>query len=271
MDLSRLSINQMTTKGWTFREAVEGYAREGIHGIGVWRDKLAECGVSEAARILEDHGMTVSGHFRGGFFTAAGRTGFESALEENRRAVEEAAAIRAQCLVLVVGGLSKGSKGLREARTLVRDGIAATLLFARAAGVPLAIEPLHPVYAADRSCVTTMAEANDLCDELGDGVGIALDIYHTWWDPNLEREIHRAGRRILGFHVSDWLVPTTDPLLDRGMVGDGVIDVPRIRKWVEEAGYRGIVEVEVFSAENWWKKDPSDVVRICKERFREYV
>lgn len=272
MDLARLSINQMTTNQWTLRESIEGYAREGVRAIGVWRDKLAECGPNQARKILQDHGMTVSGHFRGGFFPAEDAKGFQANLDENRRAIDEAAAIDAECLVLVVGGLPKGSRDIDEARKMVRDGIAEVLPYARSAGVPLAIEPLHPMYAADRSCVNTLAQANDLCDELGEGVGIALDVYHTWWDPCLEREIKRAGKdRILAFHVSDWVLPVTDLLLDRGMIGDGAIDVRRIREWVGETGYAGFIEVEIFSGENWWKKDPREVVRICKERFEQYV
>jgi len=273
MDLSRLSINQRTTNPWTLRECIEGYAREGVRAIGVWRDKLTECGVSEAKRLLDDHGTTVSGHFRGGFFPAPNEHVFQEHLDDNRRAIDEAAAIGAQCLVLVVGGLAEGSRDLEEARKMVRDGIAAVLPYARDAGVPLAIEPLHPMYAADRSCVNTVAHANDMCDELGEGAGIALDVYHVWWEPNLRREIERAGRskRILSFHVSDWNVPTTDILLDRGMMGDGAIDFRRIRGWVDEAGYDGFIEVEIFSGETWWKKDPAEVVRICKDRFEKYV
>jgi sugar phosphate isomerase/epimerase len=159
---------------------------------------------------------------------------------------------------------------------MVRDGIGELLPYARAADMPLAVEPLHPMYAADRACVNTMAQANNLCDELGEGLGIAVDVYHVWWDPDLEREIRRAGdaargghRRILAFHICDWLVPTTDLLLDRGMMGDGVIDLPEIRRWVEAAGYDGFNEVEIFSAENWWKRDPDEVVRVCIERHRD--
>jgi sugar phosphate isomerase/epimerase len=158
---------------------------------------------------------------------------------------------------------------------MVRDGIAEVLPYARAANMPLAIEPLHPMYAADRACVNTMAQANDLCDDLGEGLGIAVDVYHVWWDPDLEREIRRTGdaardghKRILAFHICDWLVPTNDLLLDRGMMGDGVIDLPKIRGWVEAAGYDGLHEVEIFSSENWWKRDPHEVVRVCIERHR---
>jgi sugar phosphate isomerase/epimerase len=265
-----LSINQATTRAqWTLEQAIAGYARQGVQGIAVWRDKLAECGVKTAASALKAAGMTVTGLCRGGMFPAADKAGRQAAIDDNRRAVDEAVGIAAQCLVLVVGGLPAGSKDIAGARSQVRDGIAALLPHARAAGMPLAIEPLHPMYAADRACVNTMAEANDLCDELGAGLGIAVDVYHVWWDPSLEREIRRAGKaRILGFHVCDWLVPTTDLLLDRGMMGDGVIDIPRIRGWVEAVGYDGFSEVEIFSANNWWKRDPDEVVRTCIERHR---
>ena len=155
----------------------------------------------------------------------------------------------------------------------VRDGIAALLDHSRAAGVPLAIEPLHPMYAADRACVNTLKQANDLCDALGDGVGVAVDVYHVWWDPGLEAEIARAGAagRILGFHVCDWLVPTTDLLLDRGMMGDGVIDIRKIRGWVEAAGYDGASEVEIFSQNDWWRRDADEVLATCIERHRTVV
>jgi sugar phosphate isomerase/epimerase len=265
-----LSINQATTRPqWTLEQAIAGYARHGVQGIAVWRDKLAECGVKTAAAALKAAGMTVTGLCRGGMFPAPDKAGRQAAIDDNKRAVDEAAAIGAQCLVLIAGGLAKGSKDIAGARRQVRDGIAALLPYARAAKVPLAIEPLHPMYAADRACLNTMAQANDLCDELGEGLGIAVDVYHVWWDPDLEREIRRAGKaRILGFHVCDWLVPTADLLLDRGMMGDGVIDIPRIRGWVEGVGYDGFAEVEIFSANNWWKRDPDEVVRTCIERHR---
>jgi sugar phosphate isomerase/epimerase len=272
LDPGQLAINQATTQPqWTLRQAIAGYARHGIRGIATWREKVQECGLREAARLLAENGMTVTGHCRGGMFPAADAAGRQAALDENRRAVDEAASLGARCLVLVVGGLPPRSKDLAGARAQVRDAIGALLPHARAAGVPLALEPLHPMYAADRACVNTLAQANDLCDDLGDGLGIALDVYHVWWDPDLERQIRRAGPRILAFHLCDWLVPTTDLLLDRGMMGDGVIDLPRIRGWVEAAGYRGFREVEIFSRDNWWKRDPDEVVRVCKERYQTAV
>ena len=267
-DPAKLAINTATVKNLTLRQAIEGIARAGIRGIAPWRDKLAECGVKEAAKLIKDHGLTVTGLCRGGMFPAADKAGLQAAIDDNRRALDDAAAIGAQCLVLVVGGMPKGSKDIAGARQQVRDGIAAILPHARKVGVPLAIEPLHPMYAADRACVNTMAHANDLCDELGEGLGVAVDVYHVWWDPNLEREIKRCGSRVLGFHICDWLVPTSDMLLDRGMMGDGVIDIAKIRGWVEATGYRGLHEVEIFSANNWWKRDADEVIRVCQERHR---
>jgi sugar phosphate isomerase/epimerase len=178
-------------------------------------------------------------------------------------------------LVLIAGGLPKGSKDIAGAHAQVRDGLAALLPYARAAKVPLAIEPLHPMYAADRACVNTLAHALDLCDALGDGsgrdLGVAYDVYHVWWDPDLPRQTERAGKRILTYHVCDWLVPTRDLLLDRGMPGDGIIDLRGIRAMVESTGYAGRIDVEIFSAENWWKREPDEVLRICLERHQTVV
>ena len=267
-----MSLNVYTVKAqWTLREAIEGCARHGVPAIAPWRDKLAECGVAEAVRMIEANGLAVSSLCRGGMFPAADAAGRQAAIDDNRRALDDAAALGAQCLVLVVGGLPEGSKDLRDARRQVQDGIAATLEHARAVGVPLAIEPLHPMYAADRACVNTLSQALDICDALGDGVGVIVDVYHVWWDPALEAQIARAGQRILGFHVCDWLVPTTDLLLDRGMMGDGVIDLPLIRGWVEAAGFDGYAEVEIMSANNWWRRDPDEVVETCIKRVRTVV
>jgi len=270
-DRSLLSINSMTVKPWSLEQLVEGCARAGISAISPWRDIVQACGAARAGKLIRAHDLTVTGLCRGGMFTAADDAGRRAALDDNRRAIDEAAEIGAQCLILVVGGLPKGSRDIGDARKQVRDGLAALLPYARQAKVPLAIEPLHPMFAADRACVNTLAQANDLCDELGEGTGVAVDVYHLWWDPHLAKEIARAGKTILAYHVNDWLVPTTDLLLDRGMMGDGVIDLRAIRAMVEATGYRGHCEVEILSANNWWKRDPDEVLRICIERHQTVV
>ncbi len=277
-DSSLLSINTATLRAqWKLPEIVAGCARRGIRAIAPWRDQVAAAGLKESAQRIRDAGLTLSGYCRGGMFPAIDRSRRRAALDDNKRAVDEARTLAAPCLVLVAGGLPTddagrpASKDLATAREMVRDGIGELLEYARPAGMPLAIEPLHPMYAADRACVNTMAHANDLCDELGTGVGIAVDVYHVWWDPKLSGEIERAGAhpgRLLAFHICDWLVPTTDLLLDRGMMGDGVIDIPLIRSWMEAAGYRGAHEAEIFSASNWWKRDPDEVLLTCLERHR---
>ncbi|MDX6750751.1 sugar phosphate isomerase/epimerase family protein [Geminicoccaceae bacterium 1502E] len=273
-DLARhpelLSINTATVRErWRLDEAIEGIARAGIRGIAPWRDQVAAIGLERAARMIRDAGLTVTGHCRGGMFPASDAAQRRRIAEDNRRAVDEAAALGAQCLVLVVGGLPEGSRDLPGARRQVKDGIAELLPYARDAGVPLAIEPLHPMYAAERSCVNTLGQANDLCAELGSGTGVAVDVYHVWWDPMIEAEIARAGAagRLLAFHACDWLVPTRDMLLDRGMMGDGVADIRRLRGLAEAAGYDGLIEVEIFSAEDWWRRPPEEVLAVCAERF----
>jgi len=274
-DPALLSLNTATVREkWSLREAIEGCARHGIRGISPWRDKLAALGVKEAAKLIRDNGLKVTGLCRGGMFPAADRKGRQAALDDNLRAIDEAAALGARCLVLVAGGLPAESKDLGGARAMVRDGIGEVLDRARGAGVALAIEPLHPMYCADRACVNTMSHALALCDELDSGkggaLGVAVDVYHVWWDPDLKRQIERAGdKRLLAFHVCDWLTPTTDLLNDRGMMGDGVIDIPLIRSWMEQAGYRGFHEVEIFSARNWWKREPDDVLGVVKRRHEE--
>jgi len=205
----------------------------------------------------------VTGLCRGGFFTA------KDWRDDNLRAIEEAHELGAQCLVLVVGGLPQGSKDLISARKMIKEGIAEILPEARKAGVSLAIEPLHPMQAAERACIDTLEQALDICDQLGDGIGVACDVYHVWWDPKLEQQIRRAGKkRLLAYHICDWLVPTRDLVSDRGMMGDGVIDLPLIRSWVEAAGYQGFQEVEIFSELDWWKRDPDEVLTTCKQRLR---
>jgi sugar phosphate isomerase/epimerase len=278
-DPALLSINTATVRAqWRLPEIIDGLARHNIRGISPWRDQVAAAGVKESARRIRDAGLVVTGLCRGGMFPAEDRAGRKAALDDNHRAVDEALMLGASCLVLVVGGLPKDatgrivSKDLAGARSMVRDGLGELLDYARGAGMPLAIEPLHPMYAADRACINTLAHANDLCDELApsgrDGLGVAVDVYHVWWDPALQREIERAGAhdRLFAYHICDWLVPTTDLLNDRGMMGDGVIDLPLIRRWMTDAGYRGLHEVEIFSANNWWRRDPDEVLLTCKQR-----
>jgi len=272
-DPNRLSLNLATTRmRWGGTEGIAGAARAGLRWAAPWRDQIAKDGLAEIARALNDHGVAASSLCRGGMFPAESAAKRQAAIDDNRRALDQARAIDAQVLVLVVGGLPPGSKDIAGARAMVEDGIAALLPEARAKGVALAIEPLHPMYAADRACINTLGQALDLCDRLGPGTGVAVDVYHVWWDPDLERQIMRAGAaRLLGFHICDWLVPTRDMLLDRGMMGDGVIDLARIRRWMDQAGYDGPIEVEIFSAENWWQRDPDQVVAIAKQRFLEVV
>ena len=270
-DKALLAINSATVKSLSLEQCVDAIARAGIGGIAPWRDIVQACGVDKAGRHIRDAGLAVSCLCRGGMFTAADAAGRAAALDDNRRAVDEAAAIGAQCLVLVVGGLPQNSRDIVGARTQVREALHALLPHAREAQVPLGMEPLHPMYAADRACVNTLAQANDLCDELGEGAGVVVDTYHVWWDPDLERQIARAGKKILAYHVNDWLLPTTNLLLDRGMMGDGVIDLRAIRAMVERAGYRGHCEVEILSRKNWWKWDPAAVLRVCIERHQTAV
>ena len=279
-DAGLLSLNTATVrKQWPLPQIIDGCVRHDIRGISPWRDQVAAAGLKESAQRIRDSGLTVTGYCRGGMFPAIDREARRAAHDDSRRAIDEALTLGAPCLVLVVGGLPQDrdgvirSKDLAGAREMVRDGIGDLLEYARGAGMPLAIEPLHPMYAADRACVNTMAHANDLCDELGAGLGIAVDVYHVWWDPNLKSEIERAAgaspSRLLAYHICDWLVPTTDLLTDRGMMGDGVIDLPLIRSWMEACGYRGFHEVEIFSANNWWKRDADEVLAMCRVRHQE--
>ncbi|HYV71387.1 MAG TPA: sugar phosphate isomerase/epimerase family protein [Pseudolabrys sp.] len=272
MNTDGLSINLATVRQqWNLREAVEACVRHGLRAVDPWRDQVATLGLDESVRVIKGNGMRVTGYCRGGMFPAADAAGRLAAIDDNKRALDEAAALGAECLVLVAGGLPKGSRDINGARQMVADGLAAILPHARACRVPLAIEPLHPMYAGDRACINTLAQALDLCDLLGDGTGVAIDTYHVWWDPALATQIARAGaaNRILAYHICDWLVPTRDLLTDRGMMGDGVINLRHIRTLIRNAGYKGLTEVEIFSAEDWWKRPGDEVLRICIERFNK--
>jgi sugar phosphate isomerase/epimerase len=252
-------------------QAVDACLAQGITAIAPWRDQVQSTGLAEAAKIVRSNKLRVTGLCRGGMFPAVDKTGLTTAIDDNKRAIDEAVALQADCLVLVVGGLPKHSRDIAYAREMVADGLAAILPYARANRMPLAIEPLHPMYAADRACINTLEQALDVCDLLGEGVGIAIDVYHVWWDPKLHAQIARAGAggRILAHHICDWLVPTRDLLLDRGMMGDGVIDLRSIRSMIEKAGYNGPQEVEIFSSENWWKRPGEEVLATCIERFHD--
>jgi sugar phosphate isomerase/epimerase len=273
-DTSLLSLNTATL-GWerTIREAVEACERFGVPAIDPWRHQMHAGGFAGNARLIRSAGLEVTGLCRGGFFVASDAAGRDDAMDDNRRAVDEALELGARCLVLVAGGLADGSRDLAGARRRVFDAIAELAAYARPAGMPLAIEPMHPMYCADRGCVNTLGHALDLCEALGEGVGVVIDVYHVWWDPDLEAQILRAGRggRILAYHVCDWRRETRDLLFDRAMMGDGVIELKKIRALVEGAGYDGPCEVEIFSKLDWWKRPVDEIVRTCVERHRSVV
>jgi sugar phosphate isomerase/epimerase len=277
-----LSLNTATVrKQGDLAEIIEACARHGIRAIDPWRDQVGTIGLDRAARAVRDAGLELSGYCRGGMFTSDAAHRIE-ARDDNRRAVDEARALGAPCIVLVVGGLpqysrpgSAASRDIAGARAQVHDAIAEMMEYALAANMPLAIEPLHPAYAADRACVNTTKQALDICDALDPGrsgaLGVALDVYHIWWDPDLLPQIARAGKdRLLAFHVCDWLVPTKDILNDRGMMGDGVIDIKSIRSAVEAQGFAGYSEIEIFS-NDWWEKPMDEVLRTCIARHRSVV
>lgn len=267
--MAELNIHQVTFREqWNFRQAVEGLARHGIHSTAVWREKLHEVGVGEGARILRDNGMAVTGLAAGGLVSAPSSEGFAAALDDSRRLFEEAAEIGAEHVVFLAGGLVEGSKDLAGARERAIEGINILVPDARAAGVKIGLEPLHPMVCARRSVLVTLRQANDWCDQLDapDAIGIVVDTYAVWWDPEVAEQIARAGRRICSFHINDWLEKTQDIRLDRGMMGDGVIDIARLRRMVEAAGYTGPNEVEIFSERNWWRRDPIEVIEVIKSR-----
>ncbi len=282
-----LSINTATIRkqhgvDMPLDEIIEACAARGIRAISPWRDQVAAVGLDKVSSLVKQHGLELSGYCRGGMFPAADAAGLKAAHDDNRRAVDEACELNAACLVLVVGALpgalagKAAHKDIALSRSQVKDGIAQLLDYARANRMPLAIEPLHPMYAADRACINTMEHALDVCDELdpdkSGALGVAVDVYHVWWDPKLEQQIARAGKeRLLAFHVCDWLTPTNHLLEDRGMMGDGVIDIPKIRGWVEAQGFAGYSEVEIFSTGNWWKKDHAEVLDTCIARHKSAV
>jgi sugar phosphate isomerase/epimerase len=268
-DYTRLSLNQITTNGWNLAEAVDGCARAAVPAIGIWRHKLAEIGLAATRRLVRDAGLRVSSICRGGMFPAATREERAARIADNRQAIDEAAELQAETLVLVCGPAP--DRDIGAARRMVEDAIAELAPYARERRVKLGIEPLHPMFAAERSCVASLEEANDLAEKFdAQTVGVVVDVYHVWWDALLEREVARARGRIQGFHVCDWLVPLPDMLLGRGMMGDGCVDIRRIRSLVEAAGYNGLIEVEIFN-QAIWDRPGDEVLRLMKERYLDCV
>ncbi|MGE0241160.1 MAG: sugar phosphate isomerase/epimerase family protein [Parvibaculaceae bacterium] len=252
-------------------DVIEAVARQGFGGIAPWRREVEGHDVTAISGHIRDAKLKVTGYCRSSFIPAATVADFRANVAANKRAITDAAILGAESFVMVVGGLAPGSKDLAAARRQVADATGELLVHGKAQGVKIALEPLHPVYAADRSCLSTIDEALDLCDRLAPAtetmLGLCLDVYHIWWDPALARAIERAKGRITNFHVCDWLRQTKDVLNDRGMMGDGVIDIPAIRAMVEKARYRGLVEVEIFSAADWWTRPIDETLKVCRERL----
>jgi sugar phosphate isomerase/epimerase len=268
-DLSRLSLNQKTTNNWSVQEAAEGCARAGIGFIGLWRDKVSETGLSESARMVRDAGLRVSSLCRGGMFPAVTAAERRDRFEDNRRAVEEAATLGTEVLVLVCGPAPE--RDLEAARAMVEEGIGELAPYAAEVSVKLAIEPFHPVLMQERSVIVTLAQALDIAERFEpDRVGVIVDAYHVWWDPDLNSQISRASGRIFGFHANDWLPPKPDLLLSRAMMGDGPIQIRRIREAVDAARYSGPIEVEIFN-EDVWNAPGDEVLALTKERFLQHA
>ncbi len=269
-DLARLSINHVTLlEQCSLPQFVEVLSKHDVSTACLWRPKVQEHGVERSVRLVRESGLEVSGYCFAGLVTSPDRQARRKALDDVRRALDEAAMLGARCVVFVAGGVDASEKDVAAARTRALEGVAEVVPHARSAGVKLALEPLHPMTCATRSVLSTTRLANDWCDALraDDVVGIAIDTYAVWWDPDVEVEIARAGKRICAFHVNDWLVDTQDLRFDRGMMGDGIIDIPALRRCVEAAGYRGAIEVEIFSKRDWWTRPADEVVQVVKERF----
>jgi sugar phosphate isomerase/epimerase len=268
-DKARLSLNQMTTANWSAAQAIDGCVRHGIGSIALWRHKIEEAGLSACVKLVRDAGVHVSSVCRGGMFPAPTEQERRKNIEDNFRAADEAAALAADSLVLVVGGCA--GLAIEEARRMAADGVAALVPYARERGVRIGLEPLHPMYAADRSVLNTIGQALEIASHYdADEVGVILDTFHIWWDPLVAELIAQAEGRIFGLHVSDWLVPLPDVLLGRGLMGDGVIDNRKLLRFVEQAGYKGPIEVEIFNRA-LWDADPDTVLAQVIERFEKFV
>jgi sugar phosphate isomerase/epimerase len=270
-DLSRLCLHTITTKPWNIERAAKNYASAGVRGITVWRDALEGRNIAQTGQMLRDHDLTIVSLCRGGFFASKDHSKRQEAIDDNRRAIKEASELGTNKIVLVCG--ADPVQSLEESRKQIHDGIAAILPESEAAGVQLAIEPLHPMYADVRSAINTLKQANDMAESLNSTcIGVAVDIYHLWWDPDLEKEIIRCGRQghLLAFHISDWKTPTSDMLNDRGMMGEGCIPIRKIRSWVENAGFEGFIEVEIFS-NVYWKQDQSEFLKRIISSYKEFA
>jgi len=266
-DFSRLCLHTMTTRPWGIETCILNYHAAGIHGITLWRNVLENKNLSRVRTLLDDHGMHVVSLCRGGFFPSTDAAKRQKALDDNYVAIEQAVAVGAPLIVLVCG--SEKDQSLEKSREQILEGIVRLYPLAEKAGVKLAIEPLHPMYAGDRSAVNTIRQANAMAETIHAGsVGVALDVYHVWWDPDLESEIKRCAAQghLFAFHVCDWKVPTTDFLNDRGLMGEGCINIPLIREWVESNGFNGFIEVEIFS-EAYWAEDQHRYVEKIKDAY----
>lgn len=267
--LSQLCIHTITTKPWSIEESAKNFAAAGVKGITVWRDALEGRNIRQTGKMLNDLGLEIVSLCRGGFFPHLEKEKRMAAISDNRKAIDEAAELGTTMVVLVCG--AEPRQPLEVSRRQIQEGIESVLPHAQAAGVKLAIEPLHPMYADTRSAINTLAQANDMAEAIGSPwAGVAVDVYHLWWDPALEAEIKRCGRHgnLLAFHICDWNTPTTDLLLDRGLMGEGCIPLPTIRSWVEEAGFNGFHEVEIFS-NKFWKEDQGEFLKKIIRAYRE--
>ena len=262
----------MTTKPWSLDDCARHYPKAGVKGITVWRQHLAGYDIGQAGNMLRDSGLDIVSLCRGGFFPAATAQDRQAAIDDNLLAIEQAHALGAPLIVLVCGAVP--GQSLEDSRKQIADGIAAVLPAAQQANVKLAIEPLHPMYADDRSAINTMKQAQEVCDVLGSPthLGIALDVYHVWWDDSLEAQIKLAGEksRLHAFHVCDWKTPTTDLLNDRGLMGEGCIPIRKIKGWVNAAGFNGYNEVEIFS-HKYWAMDQEEWLKRIVEAYKQEV
>jgi sugar phosphate isomerase/epimerase len=270
-DFSRLCLHTITTRPWSIEEATDRYAAAGVKGVTVWRQWLEGRDIAKVGEALRAAGIEIVSLCRGGFFPAADQSGRRKAIDDNLRAIDEAAELGAPLIVLVCGALP--GQPLEVSRGQIADGIAAVLPRAQQAGIRLSVEPLHPMYADSRSAVNTIHQANQMCDRIGSPLlGVTVDVYHLWWDPDLQPEIDRCGQagRIFSFHVCDWRVPTDDLLYDRGLMGEGCINIREIRGWVEQNGFDGFVEVEIFSNRHW-ATDQAEFLEKIKDAYLKHT